>query len=57
MIHRESGVLKTTYEADMALYPLPQVDPRLSAQGQIQYHLLNHSMSLLEFLIGVGYTL
>ena len=23
MIHRESGVLKTTYEADMALYPLP----------------------------------
>ena len=23
MIQRESGVLKTTYEADMALYPLP----------------------------------
>ena len=23
MIHRESGILKTTYEADMALYPLP----------------------------------
>jgi branched-chain amino acid transport system permease protein len=23
MIHRESGVLKTSYEADMALYPLP----------------------------------
>jgi branched-chain amino acid transport system permease protein len=23
MIHREAGVLKTTYEADMALYPLP----------------------------------
>ncbi len=23
MIHRECGVLKTTYEADMALYPLP----------------------------------
>jgi branched-chain amino acid transport system permease protein len=23
VIHRESGVLKTTYEADMALYPLP----------------------------------
>src|SRR5262252_419219 len=23
MFHRESGVLKTTYEADMALYPLP----------------------------------
>ena len=23
MIHRESGVLKTSYQADMALYPLP----------------------------------
>ncbi len=23
MIHRESGIFKTTYEADMALYPLP----------------------------------
>ncbi|HEX7216168.1 MAG TPA: branched-chain amino acid ABC transporter permease [Methylomirabilota bacterium] len=23
MIHRESGLLKTTYQADMALYPLP----------------------------------
>ena len=23
MIHRECGVLKTTYEVDMALYPLP----------------------------------
>ena len=41
----------------MGLYPLQQVDPRLSVQGQIQFHLLNHSMSLLEFLIGVGYAL
>ena len=23
MLHRESGVFKTTYAADMALYPLP----------------------------------
>ena len=23
MFHRESGVFKTTYGADMALYPLP----------------------------------
>ena len=23
MIHRECGVLKTSYEADMAFYPLP----------------------------------
>jgi hypothetical protein len=41
----------------MGLYPLQQVDPRLSLQAQIQYHLLNHSLSLLEFLIGVGYAL
>ena len=30
----------------MALYPLTQVDPRLSAQGQIQFHLLTNSLSL-----------
>lgn len=41
----------------MGLYPLPQIDPRLRVQGQIQYHLLTQSMSLLEFLIGVGYSL
>lgn len=41
----------------MGLYPLPQVDPRLSAQAQIQYHLLTQSLSLLEFLIGAGYSL
>ena len=41
----------------MGLYPLQQVDPRLRLQGQIQYHLLTQSMSLLEFLIGVGYSL
>jgi hypothetical protein len=40
----------------MGLYPLPQVDPRFSIQAQIQYHLLTQSLSLLEFLIGVGYT-
>lgn len=41
----------------MGLYPLQQVDPRLSVQGQIQYHLLNHGLSLLEFLVGIGYSL
>jgi hypothetical protein len=41
----------------MALYPLVQVDPRLSVQGQIQYHLMTNSLSLLVFNIGVGYAL
>jgi len=41
----------------MGLYPLAQVDPHLRVQGQIQYHLLTQSMSLLEFLIGIGYAL
>ena len=40
----------------LGLFPLPQVDPRFSIQGQIQYHLLTSSLSVLEFLIGVGYT-
>jgi hypothetical protein len=41
----------------MGIYPLPQVDPRLSAQAQIQYHLLTHSLSLLVFTIGAAYNL
>lgn len=41
----------------MGLYPLVQVDPRLSAQAQIQYHLMNNSLSLFEIVIGAGYTL
>jgi hypothetical protein len=41
----------------MGLYPLPQVDPRFSLQGQIQFHVLTQSLSLIEFLIGVGYSI
>ena len=41
----------------MGLYPLPTVDPRLSAQAQIQYHLLSNSLSLFEFVVGVGYAI
>jgi hypothetical protein len=41
----------------MGLYPLAQVDPRLSVQGQFQFHLLTNSLSLIEFLIGAGYSL
>ena len=33
MIHRECGVLKTTYEADMALYPLPIAKWTVAALG------------------------
>jgi hypothetical protein len=40
----------------MGLFPLPQVDPRFGIQAQIQYHLLTNSLSVLEFLIGVGYS-
>jgi hypothetical protein len=40
----------------MGLYPLPQIDPRFSVQGQFQFHLLTQSLSLIEFLIGVGYS-
>jgi hypothetical protein len=40
----------------MGLYPLAQVDPRFGIQAQIQYHLLTNSLSVLEFLIGVGYS-
>ncbi len=41
----------------MGLVPLAQVDPRLSVQGQIQYHLMNHSLWVLEFVAGIGYAL
>ena len=33
MIHRECGVLKTTYEADMAFYPLPIAKYTVAAIG------------------------
>ena len=41
----------------MGLYPLPQLDPRLSAQAQIQYHLLTNNLSLFEFVVGAGFAL
>lgn len=40
----------------MAMYPLPQIDPRLSAEAQLQYHFLNNSMWLFAFTVGAGYT-
>ena len=40
----------------MGLYPLPQVAPNVSAQAQVQYHIMNDGFSLLVFDIGAGYT-
>ena len=40
MIHRESGVLKTTYEADMALYPLPIARWAVAAIAVVMFLIL-----------------
>jgi hypothetical protein len=40
-----------------ALYPLPQIDRNLSAQAQLSYDFLSHSMHLFTFTIGIGYAL
>jgi branched-chain amino acid transport system permease protein len=40
MIHREAGVLKTTYEADMALYPLPIARWTVGAIGVLFFVVL-----------------
>jgi hypothetical protein len=36
-------------------YPLPMVNPNMSADLQIAYHILNNSFSLLTFTAGVGW--
>ncbi len=41
----------------MALYPLPQVHPNLSAQAQIGYDILSNSLGTFEFTIGVGWAI
>ena len=40
-----------------ALYPLPQIDRNLSAQAQLSYDFLSHSMHLFTFTLGIGYAL
>ena len=40
----------------MGIYPLVQVDPRLSAIAQLQYHLLSNSLSLFNGTLGAGYS-
>ena len=39
----------------MALYPLPQLNPNLSAQAQIGYDILSDSLGKFEFTIGLGW--
>jgi branched-chain amino acid transport system permease protein len=44
MIHRECGVLKTTYEADMALYPLPIARWTVAALAVLFFGILPFSV-------------
>jgi hypothetical protein len=39
----------------MLLYPLPQLNPNLSAQAQIGYDILTDSASTFEFTVGIGW--
>src|SRR5207244_3757140 len=52
MIHRESGVFKTSYEADMALYPLPIARWTMAALGAIFFLLI--PLTLHEYYLSVA---
>src|ERR1044071_2536141 len=52
MIHRECGVLKTTYEADMALYPLPIARYAVAALAVIFFLVI--PLSLHEYFLSVA---
>src|SRR3984893_17651750 len=52
MIHREGGVLKTSYEADMALYPLPIARWTMAALGAIFFLLI--PLTLHEYYLSVA---
>jgi branched-chain amino acid transport system permease protein len=51
MIHRECGVLKTTYEADMALYPLPLA--RWTVAGVVAVFFLVLPLTLHEYYLSI----
>ena len=51
MIHRECGVLKTTYEADMALYPLPIA--RWTVAGLLVVFFLVLPLSVHEYYLSI----
>ncbi|MDP3767179.1 MAG: branched-chain amino acid ABC transporter permease, partial [Dehalococcoidia bacterium] len=51
MIHRECGVLKTTYEADMALYPLPIARWTVAAIAVLMFVVL--PLSVHEYYLSI----
>ena len=52
MIHRECGVLKTTYEADMALYPLPIARYAVAAIAVLFFLVI--PLTLHEYFLSVA---
>jgi branched-chain amino acid transport system permease protein len=52
MIHRECGVLKTTYEADMALYPLPIARWTVAALAVVFFALI--PITLHEYYLSIA---
>ena len=52
MIHRECGVLKTSYEADMALYPLPVARWTVAALAVIFFAVI--PLALHEYYLSVA---
>jgi branched-chain amino acid transport system permease protein len=52
MIHRECGVLKTTYEADMALYPLPIARYTVAALAVLFFLVI--PLSLHEYYLSIA---
>jgi len=52
MIHRECGVLKTTYEADMALYPLPIARWAVGAVVVLFFGIL--PLTLSDYLLSIA---
>jgi branched-chain amino acid transport system permease protein len=52
MIHRECGVLKTTYEADMALYPLPIARYTVAALAVLFFLVI--PLTLHEYYLSVA---
>ena len=52
MIHRECGVLKTTYEADMALYPLPVARWTVAVLAVIFFVVI--PLSLHEYYLSIA---
>ena len=52
MFHRECGVLKTSYEADMALYPLPIARWTVGALAVLFFVVL--PLTLHEYYLSIG---